>query len=134
MTSHPIFDGHKQPTLNGFAAIFGSEYDINPEPKHDHTPACAVCRAARSTAVTVPGTNACPAGWTREYHGYVMAGYPGYTGSSDYICVDSMKKAIANTGSNDNENLLFYTHAKCGALPCLPYVDEKIVTCVVCSK
>ncbi|XP_070174281.1 uncharacterized protein [Littorina saxatilis] len=134
MTSHPVFDTHAQPSLNGHAYVYGSEYDICPEAGCDTTPACAVCRVPHSSSVVIPGTNACTVGWTKEYSGYIMAGYPGYPGSSEFICVDSEIVHVHGSQTNDDENDLYYTHAKCGALPCPPYEDEKIVTCVVCSK
>ncbi|XP_070174211.1 golgin subfamily A member 6-like protein 10 isoform X2 [Littorina saxatilis] len=134
LTSHPAFDGHRQPTGNGNAEIYGSEYEICPEPECQLTPACAACRVPRTTSLMIPGTNVCSSGWTKEYSGYIMAGYHGYPGSSEFICVDSSHGYINTSQNDDNQNLIYYTHAKCGALPCPPYVDEKLVTCVVCSK
>jgi hypothetical protein len=31
LTSHPVFDGHPQPSKNGYATIYGSEYQNCPE-------------------------------------------------------------------------------------------------------
>ena len=83
----------------------------------------------------IPGTNACSQGWTLEYSGYIMADNHNHTGSSQFICVDSTRGHYAHsTQSADNQNVILYTHAKCGALPCPPYVQERIVTCAVCTK
>ena len=135
LTSHPVFDGHRQPSENGFATVYGSEYNICPEPGCNTTPACAACRVSRSASVMIPGTNACSPGWTKEYSGYIMAGFPGYSGSSEFICVDSSHGSYVHTSqSNDHENIIYYTHTRCGALPCPPYANDKVVTCVVCTK
>ena len=83
----------------------------------------------------IPGTNACSPGWTKEYSGYIMASFPGYSGSSEFICVDSSHGSYVHTSqSNDHENIIYYTHTRCGALPCPPYANDKVVTCVVCTK
>ena len=82
----------------------------------------------------IPGTNTCLPGWTEEYTGYIMAGLESNPGSSEYICVDSSRGYISSTNSNDNENVIYYSVAKCGALPCPPFKDGKLVTCVVCTK
>ena len=135
LTSHPVLDGHRHPSGNGYAYVYGSEYGICPEPECNTTPACALCRVSRSASVMIPGTNVCSSGWTKEYSGYIMANYHGYTGSSEFICVDSTHDHYSDTTqSADSENIIYYTHVKCGALPCPPYIDEKIVTCVVCTK
>ena len=40
----------------------------------DNDVPCAVCRPRhRSTVMMIPGRFQCPAGWTREYPGYLMA-------------------------------------------------------------
>ena len=127
-------DNHQQPSKNGFARVYGSEYGVCPEPQCGTTPACALCRVARATSVMIPGTNTCSPGWTKEYSGYIMAGYPDYTSSSEFICVDSAKNDVNTARANTYKNVLYYAHVKCVPLPCPPYVDDKLLTCVVCSK
>jgi hypothetical protein len=98
------------------------------------TPACAVCRTSRTTTTMIPGTNICPSDWTMEYSGHIMAGYTDHTAPSEYICVDSSTGYYPSNSNNDNQNVLYYTVSNCGALPCPPYSDNVIVTCIVCSK
>ena len=61
---------------------------------------CAVCEAtSRPSKLFIPARDFCPAGWTREYSGYLMGGAPHYRltpGSANSVCVDS--KASAQLG------------------------------------
>ena len=82
----------------------------------------------------VPGTNVCPSGWSTEYSGHVMSNYGGYAGSTDYVCVDKDPEDRPGGQASANQAMLYYTVSKCGSLPCPPYVDGKILSCVVCSK
>ncbi len=80
----------------------------------------------------VPGTRICPGGWTSQYNGYLMAS--GYTQStSDTVCVDWYPLATGS-GVSQNDNLWYVTEAECGSLPCPPYVQDREVTCTVCTK
>nr|KAG5685833.1 hypothetical protein BaRGS_011100 [Batillaria attramentaria] len=76
----------------------------------------------------------CPAGWTLEYTGHLMGSYGGYAASSDYVCVDSDQEARPGGQGNQDSQFIYYTIAACGSLPCPPYEDGKILSCVVCSK
>jgi len=89
----------------------------------------------------IPGTHVCPAGWTQEYHGYLMSQYaietevPRYR--TEYICVDgSPEESIKPPGQSgqDNQSVFYYVRAKCGSLRCPPYKEDREVTCVVCTK
>ena len=81
------------------------------------------------------GTNVCPIGWTKEYSGHIMGGHPAYTGNSEYVCVDvSDSPTHSSSQSNPNLSIIYYILVKCGKLSCPPYADEKMLTCVVCSK
>lgn len=63
-----------------------------------------------------------------------MADGAGFPGPSEFICVDSEHQYLHISNHLDNQNLMYYAVFKCGALPCPPYVEGKLATCVVCSK
>ncbi|PVD18683.1 hypothetical protein C0Q70_21233 [Pomacea canaliculata] len=132
LTLEPVYDGHNPPTWT--STVYGSEYETTPEEKQDQDGVCSVCRVHRSTTLMIPGTNVCPNGWTLEYSGYLMAGHDNNPASTEYICVDKKQDARYGSNANNNGNIYYYTIGICGSLPCPPYVQGKVVTCVVCSK
>jgi len=83
----------------------------------------------------IAARTACYPGWTVEYTGYLMSGV---TGSSvyayDHLCLDGNPEYLAHGGTNDNQHILYNVEAKCGSLPCPPYVEGRELACVVCSK
>ncbi|KAL8585105.1 hypothetical protein ACOMHN_013123 [Nucella lapillus] len=134
----PEFDDHRIPPVvsshNHVQELYGAEYQALSEQIHDSLPACTACHVPKSSTVMIPATDVCMEGWTQEYHGYLMAGAPTHASGSEYVCVDSSEEYIPGTSGNENGKLLYYTVTRCGSLPCPPYVNNKIVTCVVCSK
>ena len=116
-----------------YTNIPGAEWYI---PGHDHTDVpCAVCRVPHPTTVMVPGTKACPQGWTAQYSGHIMAADVNDTSSSEFLCVDGSPEDREGTGAALGDGSFFmYSVAACGTLPCPPYVNGKAVTCAVCSK
>ncbi|KAK3086708.1 hypothetical protein FSP39_022302 [Pinctada imbricata] len=93
---------------------------------------CAVCRTKlQRVTIMIPGTNECEVGWTKEYEGLLMANKDGEFDSTEYICVD--RDPTYYNKLNNGQFLLYSTEVKCGALPCLEYVDGRELTCVVCS-
>lgn len=115
------------------AHLFGGEYETYDT--HMNTdPLCAVCRSPRPASIMVPAINQCPSGWTLEYGGYLMTGYPDHKAASQFVCVDSKMAERLGSEQDFNGKLLYYTVTNCGSLPCPPYSDGKKVTCVVCSK
>ena len=83
----------------------------------------------------VPARNACYPGWTMEYNGYLvgqsnMANHYGF----DNLCLDGNPEFLNHGATEDNEHVFYVLEAKCGSLPCPPYVDGRELTCVVCSK
>ena len=128
----PVFDDYPMPRY-GATHLYGAEYETCDEPACDMSAACSVCRTPRQAQVMVPGTNVCQDGWHLEYSGYLMAQLPGHA-PSEYICVDSRHDYIQGTQGDDNGKLLYYTLVHCTSLSCPPYVDSKIVPCVLCSK
>lgn len=125
------------------AFIYGAEYNDktrkNKGPNvnnllEDDVP-CVVCNVQRrSSKIMIPGKSTCSPGWTVEYWGYLMAGCYNHAAASDYYCVDEDPEAISETKADKNGYLLYYVEGRCGSLPCEPYVENRELTCVVCTK
>ncbi|PVD18681.1 hypothetical protein C0Q70_21231 [Pomacea canaliculata] len=132
LTLQPVYDGRNPTSAN--TNLYGSEYETSPEEKQNQDGVCSVCRVHRSTTLMIPGTNVCPNGWTLEYSGYLMAGHDSHPASTEYICVDKKQDARYGSNADYNGKLFYYTIGSCGSLPCPPYFEGKVVTCVVCSN
>ncbi|XP_031564239.1 short-chain collagen C4-like [Actinia tenebrosa] len=128
-------DGYQE-----IAAMYGTEYELssfNPFTRnlHDHDALCAVCYVTtRSAKMMIPATYECPAGWSREYHGYLMTEKWNHGHASNFICVDQYAEAVPGTHANLNGALLYPVEGVCGSLPCHPYVTGRELTCAVCTK
>ncbi|KAK7094561.1 hypothetical protein V1264_006098 [Littorina saxatilis] len=127
----PILSDHA--VSGNWAYLYGGEYQTS-DSHNNKDPVCAVCRSTLSTTVMIPGTNVCTPGWHLQYSGFLMAGQNDNTAGSEYICVDSKLENTVHGDANENGVLLFFTVTQCGSLPCSPYVNNKVVTCAVCSK
>ena len=116
--------------------MYGAEYESNfwaANSNNEDVP-CALCRTAQATTVMIPGTNVCNNGWNREYYGYLASGYYGHAAASSFVCVD-VNPQYLNSGVGNQDGKLFHNVlAKCGSLPCPPYINDHPLTCVVCSK
>nr|KAG5687559.1 hypothetical protein BaRGS_023115 [Batillaria attramentaria] len=132
-TKGTVYDGHPVPQW-GPTLLFGAEYEVGPEPQKQLDAECAVCVSPRPLTVMVPATNTCHPGWTVEYTGYIMAGYHGHEAATEFVCVDAALDGRFGSGADNNGHLFYYTVGKCGSLPCPPYEEGKVITCVVCSK
>ena len=75
----------------------------------------------------------CPAASVEQYHGHLTAGDHNNEAASEYLCLDAVPED--RFGSQDAKDSAYFEHVRtsCGSLPCPPYVDSKVVTCVVCS-
>ena len=51
-----------------------------------------------------------------------------------YVCIDGAPEHDEGGAANTNGHVIYHVVAQCGTLPCPPYVQGKVVTCVVCSK
>ena len=126
-------DGHQSA---GY--MYGTEYETNHIFKNniaDHEAPCVVCYVkSRASLLMMPARNVCPSGWTKEYHGYLMTEYYAHKKQRDFICVDEDAEYVPGSGANKNGALLYPVEGRCGALPCLPYVDGRELTCAVCTK
>ena len=135
--------GRFDDTLNLYRGyIWGAEIDIDgvsegkvfEQNVDGQDQPCAVCMVPRSLTHMFPGRATCFPGWTMEYAGYLMTSYLDREFNKEYFCLDSDPEGVVNGEANDNQNLIYLVEAKCGSLPCPPYVDGREVACVVCSK
>ena len=131
LTTSPQFDNATKP--KGYARLFGSQYAYIPG-HHDHDVPCAVCRVHQSTTIMMAATLTCPSDWTPHYTGHLAAGHPTHKAASEYVCLDGQPENVPNSEQNYNSYTLYYTIAQCGSLPCGPYIEGRVITCVVCSK
>ena len=143
MTKEPLYQPGTSTLDQNLSPIFGTEYEIsigqalNRDRTHDHNVPCAVCEVNnRSKQLMIPGTYICPNGWTREYYGWLMAGYYGHKGRTMFTCVDNYPDLVDGTSANTNEALMYHAEADCSTagLPCAPYDGRKELSCVVCTK
>ena len=96
---------------------------------------CAVCYVqTRGTVVMLPAKTTCPACWTKEYEGYLMAERHSHPSPSTFECVDVAAEGIQRNGSFVQSGYFVPVEARCGTLPCGPYDPEKELACVVCTK
>ena len=122
--------------------MYGSEYETSfsgqstPSTSnlHDMDVPCAVCYVATKTALLmIPGKYHCPENWRREYYGYLMAERNNHHRST-FECVDANPEGTIGSNPNQNGILFYHVEPRCGSLPCLPYEQEKEMTCAVCSR
>ena len=139
LPNNPKYDKY-QDGFQSHSYMYGTEYQIgsnNPfkNKLNDHDAPCAVCYVkSRATQVMIPARNDCPSGWTEEYHGYLMAGYHSHKHSTSFLCIDGEGEFVHGSYANRDGALLYLVEGQCGALPCLPYVAGRELTCAVCTK
>ena len=123
--------------VQGYAYIWGTQYDGAIDAPTKHTVSCTVCYvSARPTVLMIPGKASCPPTWTREYFGYLITDstlWGNHEGRSMYECVDKDQQSLLvspNFGS-----VLYPVEADCSSgLPCPANTDYKEINCVVCTK
>jgi hypothetical protein len=139
LTRVPIYEKYKAGSQRLSSRIYGGEYQIEyygiyPKSLHQHDVPCAVCHVTKRTSqIMIPGRNACPAGWTREYKGYLMAEKHDHHRTM-YTCVDQDPDYTRGTRANLNGALFYYVEGICGTLPCKPYIEGRELTCAVCTR
>ena len=98
---------------------------------------CVVCQAMveRTAQFVLPGRNVCPASWTTEYYGFLVAPAFGYAQKEAYTCVDSAPEAIPSGGPSTDPSMIWPVGAECGTgVPCPPYVVGSAISSAVCTK
>ena len=118
--------------------LYGAEYqnvnNIFPS-KHDHNVPCAVCyTSTKEVQLMIPAKTVCPTSWTIEYVGYLMADYYDHKRNAVYECVDKDPESIYGSAANIDGALFYFVKTTCTGLPCPPYVNNRVITCVVCTK
>jgi len=118
--------------------IYGAEYETTSssfQHLNEKEVPCTVCKANAGTVIMIPARTTCYSGWRMEYSGFVMSEHYTYAGNKDAICVDASPEVLSGSSNGSEDGaLLYFVKLRCGALKCPPYVDDKILTCVVCSK
>ena len=70
-----------------------------------------------------------------QYSGHLSSTYYQNVAAAEFLCLDADPQD--RPGSQDQQKVSAYIeHAVtvCGSLPCPPYVNGRVATCVVCSK
>ncbi|CAH1793553.1 unnamed protein product [Owenia fusiformis] len=151
LPSHPQWGNYTDGTARWGASMFGAEYDVlppdrrnpflgtnsptsDPNSLHNRDVPCTVCSVPRSETLMIPAWKACPAGWKKEYNGYLMAEHRAHLSNKNFICVDEAPEAMPGGMAREQGALLYAVEAKCGSLPCPLYVQGRELTCVVCTK
>ena len=132
----PIYSTYTPGVQAYHSYLYGTEYEaiggaLNPlSAKHNHNVPCTICYVStRASILMVPARNVCPARWTLEYSGYLMSGAIQHERTM-FECVDKDPEIIPGSSSNI-DGALFYSVE---GIPCLPYVEEKELTCAVCTR
>ena len=126
-------------SANDFALsyLYGVEYQLPGfSSLHDHNVPCAVCYSSqRSSKLMIPGRITCPQSWTEEYEGYLMTERSNHKHTKVYECVDNDGEYVPGEARDTNGALFQLVGAVCNVgLPCPPYVTNRPITCVVCTK
>ena len=78
------------------------------------------------------GSPDCPQGYVEEYSGYVFASsYQGSNYKTSHICVDRNPSYFR---SGSGHGIVYPVETECGSLPCPPYVQDRELVCVQCSR
>ena len=116
------------------ARVYGAEYENPIQGTNEHNVPCAVCLAAsRETVLMIPAKTTCPTSWTTEYTGYLMTVHRHTHQRSMFECVDQSQESVPGSQADTNGALFYHVEATCNGLQCPPYVEEKELTCVVCT-
>ena len=133
MPPNPDYTLATRKGIQGYAYVYGTEYEDPIVGTDDSNAPCAVCYTTRSTVMMIPAKTSCPPSWTKEYIGYLMTERQDLQRSM-YECVDSNQEPIPETRHlNRNGALLYHVEASCNGMDCPPYDPEKELTCVVCT-
>lgn len=82
----------------------------------------------------IPGRRECYAGWTKEYEGFLMSGPVGARAQHRFVCLHHAPEAGQGGFRRDGGAVFYHVRAMCGSLPCPTYIQDKEITCVVCTK
>jgi len=131
----PEWAPEQSPSVVGY--VHGAEYETQNsvlDALRNHDVPCAVCRTNSSNVLMIPAKQRCHTGWIKEYSGFLMSERNIHASPKEFICMDGNPESLTGTYVDRNGALLHYQKAVCGSLPCLPYIDGRELTCVVCTK
>ncbi|GAB1598961.1 uncharacterized protein LOC115232406 [Argonauta hians] len=130
--------GNYTAAVEAASTIYGSEYGnsgYDTDILNGHNIPCSVCQTNKPAVIMMlPGRNKCYPGWVQEYSGYLMTSYWKDSGRSSYICMDKQPETTRSGYRHEKCSFFYHVQAQCGSLPCPPYVNQKEITCAVCSK
>ena len=118
-----------------FFHMFGTEYYSDELFNHNHRyndVPCAVCIVnTRSTTIVIPGRRTCYPDWTAEYSGYLMSDHS----SAELLCIDEQPEDLPDGEASEQPVQLMFISMYCGTTTyCPPFVEDRQLTCVVCTK
>ena len=123
---------------SSYSYLYGVEYrgPVFGHSLNDDNVPCAVCYSSqRSSKLMIPGRITCPQSWTEEYQGYLMTGHYNHERNVVYECVDEGAEAVPGEQASTIGAFFYHVGATCEkGLPCPPYVTNRAITCVVCTK
>lgn len=138
----PLWNVYEDAT-QASGTVWGAEYELGVHGRNmnnffgkavaERDVPCSVCRTKRNSVVMIPARNRCHDGWTLEYQGYLTGGHDSHH-ASEYVCLDGDPETVAGSEANKDGKLFYFIEARCGILPCPPYVNGRELTCAVCSK
>ncbi|XP_052777892.1 uncharacterized protein LOC128215225 [Mya arenaria] len=145
LSADPVWAKYDDSSQGASSMVYGTEYEFSyqfsdggaklfGQNLQDHDAPCAVCLSSRSLSLMIPGRSECYPGWTKEYAGYIVSGAPSQISPTNYICLDQNAETERGDARNDNGKVVYLVEAACGSLPCPPYVQNREIPCVVCTK
>ena len=126
--------------VQGDSYVYGAEYESYypnapiPHSSFQHNVPCAVCHVQeRGSVLMIPARRNCPTSWTKEYEGALMSERHNHHRTM-FECMDGSPESVPGSSADTNGALFYHVEANCNGMPCPPYVAEKELTCVVCTK
>ena len=143
LPENPTWGNYDDSANSHRSFIYGTEIDIQPEAVsismfgrqvNENDLPCAVCQTRFSVTHMFPGRATCFPGWALQYTGYLVSEQYPHSFNKKYECLDQAPEAVPRGNNNDDQSILYLVEAKCGSLPCPPYVEGREIACAVCSK
>ena len=144
LPDNPKYLQHTDGAQKVRSRVVGVEYEMQQNPPalqhlNEANAPCVVCEArGRTSVLEIPATTECPAGWTREYYGYLVSEYShpevSYQHRMSFECLDADAEKIAGLDANTNPSFFYFTESSCHGLKCPPYMDGWELSCAVCTK
>ena len=124
--------------VGGYSLLYGAEYEASIlSGRNEYNIPCSVCFASnRGAKLMIPADINCPKSWTVEYVGFLMSSYSGHRHNNVFECLDKEAETIAGTQANRDGALLYHVSTTCAAdqFACPPFIKNKPIACVVCTK